>query len=71
MTRLVSPLLLLLLQTGRSARYVKIAGEDLDLTCHVEPDLGGLIVWKHGARVLFAGNLQIRRDERLALEERR
>ena len=54
-----------------SARQVAVAGEDLELPCEVEPDLGGLIVWKHGARVLFAGELKIRRDQRLSLREGR
>ena len=52
-------------------RAVTTAGEDLRLSCDVEPDLGGLIVWKHGARVLFAGDLRIKRDERLAVREGR
>ena len=52
-----------------SARQVATAGEELLLSCDVQPDLGGLIVWKHGARVLFAGDLKIRRDERLALRD--
>ena len=53
------------------ARQVKVAGEELLLGCDLQPDLGGLIVWKHGARVLFAGDLRIRRDGRLSLQEGR
>ena len=72
---MITPLLLALslLETGssRTARQVAVAGEDLELPCQVEPDLGGLIVWKHGARVLFAGQLKIRRDQRLTLREGR
>ena len=72
---MITPLLLALslLETGssRTARQVAVAGEDLELPCQVEPDLGGLIVWKHGARVLYAGQLKIRRDQRLTLREGR
>ena len=72
---MITPLLLALslLETGssRTAGQVAVAGEDLELPCQVEPDLGGLIVWKHGARVLFAGQLKIRRDQRLTLREGR
>ena len=72
---MITPLLLALslLDTGSSssARQVGVAGEDLELPCQVEPDLDGLIVWKHGARVLFAGQLKIRRDQRLTLREGR
>ena len=53
------------------ARQVKVAGEELLLSCDLQPDLGGLIVWKHGARVLFAGDLRIRRDGRLSLQDGR
>ena len=72
---MITPLLLALslLETGssRTARQVAVAGEDLELPCQVEADLDGLIVWKHGARVLFAGQLKIRRDQRLTLREGR
>ena len=50
-------------------RKVSTAGEELRLRCELQPELGGLIVWKHGARVLFAGDLRIRRDERLAVRD--
>lgn len=52
-------------------RKVVTAGEELSLTCELQPELGGLVVWKHGARVLFAGDLRIRRDDRLAVRDRR
>ena len=76
--RLVTTTLLLLLllqlaacsvQAGGAVRKVITAGEDLILDCEGEPDLGGLIVWKHGARVLFAGDLRVRRDSRLAVRD--
>ena len=81
-TRLITtiPLLLLLLQLAdcrskifpeqSAVRKVTTAGEELRLSCELQPELGGLIVWKHGARVLFAGDLRIRRDERLAVTHR-
>ena len=74
------PLPLLLLLAGCSClsvqekppvRKVVTAGEELSLTCELQPELGGLVVWKHGARVLFAGDLRIRRDDRLAVRDRR
>ena len=48
-----------------------VAGEELDLGCDLDVEDAGLVVWKHGDRVLFAGNLRIRRDYRMAIINKR
>ena len=55
---------------GQKTEKILVAGEDLDLDCKLEAgdvEDAGLVVWKHGERVLFAGNLRIRRDYRMAI----
>ena len=54
-------------QTDRSL----VAGEELDLGCDLDVEDAGLVVWKHGDRVLFAGNVRIRRDYRMAILNKR
>ena len=44
-------------------------GDKQRLACNLKPDFGGRIVWRSGNRVLFAGDLRIRRDSRLMLAE--
>ena len=44
-------------------------GEKQRLTCNLKPDFGGQIVWRYENRVLFAGDLRIRRDSRLTLAD--
>ena len=48
-----------------------VTGEELDLGCDLDVEDAGLVVWKHGDRVLFAGNLRIRRDYRMAIINKR
>ena len=48
-----------------------VAGEELDLGCDLDVEDAGLVVWKHGDRVLFAGNVRIRRDYRMAILNKR
>ena len=57
-----------------SSRYnevVKVVGEELSVLCDLETDHGGLIVWKFGDRVLFAGSLRVRRDFRIAVQDKK
>ena len=51
----------------RYGKLVAVEGEEVEIDCDVDVDDDGLIVWKHGARVLFAGTLRIRRDYRMAV----
>lgn len=51
----------------RYGKLVAVEGEEVAIGCDVDVDDDSLIVWKHGARVLFAGNLRIRRDYRMAV----
>ena len=53
------------------AEKTLVAGEKLDLGCDLDVEDAGLVVWKHGDRVLFAGNLRIRRDYRMAIINKR
>lgn len=56
---------------GLQAEKSLVAGEELDLGCDLDVEDAGLVVWKHGDRVLFAGNLRIRRDYRMAIINKR
>jgi len=44
-----------------------IVGDEAVLQCDLLPDIGGHIVWRAGTRILFAGEMRIRRDKRLAV----
>ena len=41
------------------------AGEKLELTCSLENDNNNVVIWKKSNRVLYAGNIRVRHDERL------
>ena len=56
---------------GQQAEKSLVAGEELDLGCDLDVEDAGLVVWKHGDRVLFAGNVRIRRDYRMAIINKR
>ena len=43
-------------------------GEEVKLSCDVKTEPEGKIVWKAGHRVMFAGDLRIKRDNRLSLD---
>ena len=45
-----------------------IVGYEVKLSCDLQTDPEDKIVWKAGPRVLFAGDLRIRRDRRLSLD---
>ena len=47
--------------------HTEIVGGRAELLCDLPTDRGGKIVWKTGPRVLFAGDMRIRRDRRLSL----
>ena len=51
----------------RYAKHVAVVGEEVEVDCDIDVDDDGLIVWKHGKRVLFAGTLRIRRDYRMGV----
>ena len=55
-------------ENNRYVEVVKVVGEELSILCNLVTDQGGLIVWKYGDRVLFAGNLRVRRDFRIAVQ---
>ena len=56
---------------GQQAEKSLVAGEELDLGCDLDVEDAGLVVWKHGDRVLFTGNVRIRRDYRMAILNKR
>ena len=56
---------------GQQTEKSLVAGEELDLGCDLDVEDAGLVVWKHGDRVLFAGNVRIRRDYRMAIINKR
>ena len=56
---------------GQQTEKTLVAGEELDLGCDLDVEDAGLVVWKHGDRVLFAGNVRIRRDYRMAIINKR
>ena len=58
-------------QNNRFKEVVKVVGEELGVLCDLETDHGGLIVWKFGDRVLFAGSLRVRRDFRIAVQNKK
>merc|ERR1711979_71505 len=41
------------------------AGEDLELSCALENTEENVVIWKHAGRVLFAGNIRVRHDDRI------
>ena len=41
------------------------AGEDLELSCALENTEENVVIWKHAGRVLFAGNMRVRHDDRI------
>ena len=41
------------------------AGEDLELSCALENTEENVVIWKHASRVLFAGNIRVRHDDRI------
>ena len=70
---IVSSFLVVIVSAGLDFQAEKslVAGEELDLGCDLDVEDAGLVVWKHGDRVLFAGNLRIRRDYRMAIINKR
>ena len=56
---------------GQQTEKSLVAGEELDLGCDLDVEDAGLVVWKHGDRVLFTGNVRIRRDYRMAILNKR
>ena len=41
------------------------AGERLELVCSLENDNNNVVIWKKSNRVLYAGNIRVRHDERM------
>ena len=54
-----------IISDNRQSEIFKVQGEEVSVECDIDVDDGGLLVWKHGDRILFAGNLRIRRDYRI------
>jgi len=42
-----------------------IAGDDIKISCALENTEGNVVIWKHAGRVLFAGNIRVRHDNRI------
>ena len=49
-------------------KYVSVKGEDIVIECNLEVDDGGMLVWKHEHRLLFAGTMRVHRDFRISVE---
>ena len=49
----------------RQSEIIKVEGEEVSIMCDIDVDDEGLLVWRQGDRLLFAGNLRIRRDYRI------
>lgn len=43
-------------------------GSDVKLPCNVTNLSDGVLLWKQGSRIFFAGNIKVRRDDRFALD---
>ena len=54
-------------EENQAAQVTRVVGDEVEISCGLKTDKGGIIVWKTGSRVLFAGNMRIRRDRRLSL----
>ena len=70
----MAPLLLLTLliphlantfPTLHTKEVILAAGERLELVCSLENDNNNVVIWKKSNRVLYAGNIRVRHDERM------
>ena len=52
-------------------KYVTVKGEDKVIECDLDVDNGGMIVWKHEHRLLFAGATRIHRDFRISVADKK
>ena len=48
---------------------VVITGKTIDIKCELENSEDNLLIWKHKGRVLFAGAVRVRHDERMHVME--
>ena len=46
-----------------------ITGKTIDINCELENSEDNLLIWKHEGRVLFAGDVQVRHDDRMHVME--
>ena len=71
--QLLSTVTLVTAMPQTSVQEVTVAtGEKMSLECSLETDNSNVVIWKKSDRVLYAGNIRVRHDQRLSVvtEER-
>ena len=51
----------------KSAKIIASVGKHFTLSCDIENKENNVIIWKHGGRVLFAGDIRVRHDDRISV----
>ena len=46
-----------------------ITGKTIDINCELENSEDNVLIWKHEGRVLFAGDVRVRHDDRMLVKE--
>ena len=44
-------------------------GKHVTIDCNIENQENNLIIWKHGGRVLFVGDIRVRHDDRITVNK--